>query len=341
MMRILVIGGTQFIGLALVNTLHQMGHEVAVFHRGQSNPSLPDGVTNILGDMNQLTNHRAQVEQFAPDVVLHNMVLNLDQAKQLVDTCTGLVKRVVMTSSMDVYQDFGRILGLEDSPIQTDILTEDSPLRTGRYPRRSMAGGDTNHLFYNYDKIPCEELILNTPDIYGTVLRLPMVFGERDKQRRLYTWVTQMHAGRKAIVMDETYAQWRSTYGYVDNVAKAMALTCLDDRASGQIYNIADGVFDSLSMAHKVKSVMNWNGRFIVLPSDELPETLRFGAIPQSLQVSAEKIEHHLGFVCDVPFDEGVARTVAWDLANPLDPIPAQFDPQYEAQDEVLARLNH
>lgn len=340
-MRILVIGGTQFIGLALVNGLHHMGHNVAVFHRGQSNPSLPDGVTNILGDLNHLTDYRAEFEQFAPDVVLHNMVLTVDQVNQLVETCKGLVKRVVMTSSMDVYQDFGRILGLEDSPIQTDILTEDSPLRISRYPHRARTGNDPNHIFYNYDKIPCEEIILNTPDIHGTVLRLPMVFGERDKQRRLYGWVNQMKAGRKAIVMDETYAQWRSTYGYVDNVAKAMALTCLDDRASGKIYNICDGIFDSLSMAHKVKSVMNWDGRFIVLPSEELPEVLRFGSVPQSLQASSEKIERELGFVRDVPFDEGVARTVAWDLANPLDPLPAQFDPNYEAQDEVLARLNH
>ncbi|MCU0480222.1 MAG: NAD-dependent epimerase/dehydratase family protein [Anaerolineae bacterium] len=337
-MRILVIGGTQFIGLALVNQLYQMGHEVAVFHRGQSNHTLPDGVITILGDMNHLTDYRAEFAKFAPDVVLHNMVLTENQANQLVDTCKGLVKRVVMTSSMDVYQDFGRVLGLEDSPIQTDILTEESPLRTGRYPRRSMAGDDTNHIFYNYDKIPCEEIILNTPDIQGTVLRLPMVFGERDKQRRLYTWVHLMKKGSHMIFMDETQAMWRSTYGYVENVAQAMALTCVDERASGQIYNIADGIFDTLGMAYKVKAVMKWDGRFAVKLG--LPEALRFGAVPQSLQVSSEKIERHLGFVRKISFDEGIARTVAWDLANPLDPLPESLIAIEQAQQQALDEID-
>jgi len=339
-MRILVIGGTHFIGLALVNTLHQMGHIVGVFHRGQSDTPLPDGVTRILGDMNQLSDYHADFAQFAPDIVLHNVITNTTQTEQLLNTFRGMVKRVVMTSSMDVYRDFGRLLGNEDSPIETNIITEDSPLRSSLYPYRKNFKNQPEHVYYNYDKIPCEQLVLNSPDINGTVLRLPMVIGERDKQHRLYNFVNQMQSGRKTIVMDETYAQWRSTYGYVENVAKAMALACIDDRASGRVYNVADGIFDSLSMAHKVKNILNWDGRFIILPSDQLPESMRFSNVAQSLQVSSERIERELDFVHDVPFDEGVARTIAWDIANPLDPLPTQFDPQYEAQDAILARLN-
>lgn len=339
-MRILIIGGTHFIGLALVSTLHKMGHEVAVFHRGQSNPELPHGVQTILGDMNQLTNHRDEIAQFSPDVILHNVVINTGHIQQLLDMAQGITNRIIMTSSMDVYADFGRVLGLDNSPIQDHIVTEESPLRTVLYPYRRNFENQPEHPYYNYDKIPCEQLVMTNPNIKGTVLRLPMVIGERDKQRRLYNWVNQMQSGRKAIVVDETSAQWRSTYGYVENVAKAMALSCVDERAVGQIYNVADGVFDILSMAYKVKTVMNWDGRFVVLPSDQLPEALRFDAVPQSLQVASEKIERELGFTRDVTFDEGVANTVAWDIANPPDPLPAQFDPQYEAQDAVLASLD-
>ena len=45
-MRILVIGGTRFIGPPAVRRLVEMGHEVTVFHRGQSVPAafpLPPG----------------------------------------------------------------------------------------------------------------------------------------------------------------------------------------------------------------------------------------------------------------------------------------------------------
>ncbi|PJF29731.1 MAG: NAD-dependent dehydratase [Phototrophicales bacterium] len=339
-MHILIIGGTHFIGLALVNALHHMGHQVAVLHRGQSNTDLPNGVQTILGDMNHLADSRDAIVQFAPDAILHNVVINTGHIQQLLDVAQGITTRLIMTSSMDVYQDFGRVLGLENSPIQDHILTEDSPLRTVLYPYRRNFEDQPQHPYYNYDKIPCEQMLMNAPHIHATVLRLPMVIGERDKQRRLYYWVNQMQSGRKAIVIDEISAQWRSTYGYVDNVAQAMALACVDERAIGQIYNVADGIFDTLSMAYKVKTAMNWDGRFVVLPSNQLPDVLRFDSVPQSLQVSSEKIERELGFTRRVPFDEGVARTVAWDLANPLDPLPPQFNPQYEAQDAVLSRLN-
>jgi nucleoside-diphosphate-sugar epimerase len=48
-MRILVIGGTRFIGLATVCHLSQQGHDIAVFHRGQTQPALPPGVQQIIG----------------------------------------------------------------------------------------------------------------------------------------------------------------------------------------------------------------------------------------------------------------------------------------------------
>jgi nucleoside-diphosphate-sugar epimerase len=43
-MRILVVGGTGFIGLRVVQHLHNLGHDVTVFHRGRTASSLPEGV---------------------------------------------------------------------------------------------------------------------------------------------------------------------------------------------------------------------------------------------------------------------------------------------------------
>src|SRR5215468_9057759 len=49
-MRTLVIGGTEFIGLHLVQSLVARGHEVTVFNRGQRGDRLPPGVRTIVGD---------------------------------------------------------------------------------------------------------------------------------------------------------------------------------------------------------------------------------------------------------------------------------------------------
>lgn len=49
-MRILIIGGTNFMGPHVVRSLSEDGHEVTVFHRGQTGADLPRGVNEIFGD---------------------------------------------------------------------------------------------------------------------------------------------------------------------------------------------------------------------------------------------------------------------------------------------------
>ena len=67
-MRILVIGGTRFIGRAVVHLLNEQGHEVAVFHRTQAN--VPMGVQQIFGDRSQRHASRQDFARFSPEVVL-------------------------------------------------------------------------------------------------------------------------------------------------------------------------------------------------------------------------------------------------------------------------------
>ena len=49
-MRVFVVGGTRFIGPAVVRALSEVGHSVAVYHRGQSRAQLPAGTAEYLGD---------------------------------------------------------------------------------------------------------------------------------------------------------------------------------------------------------------------------------------------------------------------------------------------------
>ena len=53
-MRILVIGGSRFIGPRVVKRLHQQNHEIAVFNRGKTPVDFPDNILPIRGDRNNL-----------------------------------------------------------------------------------------------------------------------------------------------------------------------------------------------------------------------------------------------------------------------------------------------
>ena len=69
-MKTLVLGGTRFIGPPAVRLLVAQGHEVTVFHRGQSNTAPLPEVRHVHGDRKQLTDFADELRRLEPDVVL-------------------------------------------------------------------------------------------------------------------------------------------------------------------------------------------------------------------------------------------------------------------------------
>ena len=61
-MRVLVMGGTQFNGLALVNELVRTGHDVTILNRGVTKADIPRSVRRLQGDR---TDHARMRELFA------------------------------------------------------------------------------------------------------------------------------------------------------------------------------------------------------------------------------------------------------------------------------------
>jgi nucleoside-diphosphate-sugar epimerase len=114
-MKILVIGGTNFIGPPVVRRLCGMGHEVTVFHRGKSIAELPSDVHHILGESLRHTfGERTHLDEFknkfkeiSPQVVLDMFAYTEQDAQTLMNTFKGIAQRVVAISSMDVYRAYG------------------------------------------------------------------------------------------------------------------------------------------------------------------------------------------------------------------------------------------
>lgn len=343
-MRTLVIGGSKFIGLATVRRLVERGHEVAVFNRGQTTVEYPAEVQHIQGDLKTLAESRAQFQAFSPDTVMHNIVFTEADAQALLDVFTSIAQRAVMVSSMDVYQAFGRLHHLDEETTDGQLpLDETAPLRRVLYPYRQYAQGDEQHFTYSYDKIPAEQLVLASTELPTTVLRLPMVYGENDPQHRLYSLIKPMLDGRPAIVLDTLQATWRTTYGYVDNVAEAIVLACEDARASRQIYNVGDMTPTVSELGHMVAQAMQWPGEFVILPANDLPESLRADPVLRHhIAFSADKIARELDYQPVFSDQEGVRRAVEWEKINPPavsangEAAPDVDPMNYAAQDEVL-----
>ncbi|MGI8484688.1 MAG: NAD-dependent epimerase/dehydratase family protein [Thermomicrobiales bacterium] len=233
-MNILIIGGTGFIGPHVVRQLAASGHALTLYNRGNSDAELPDGVTHISGDRANIAGYVSRFRALRPDVVLDMRALVEADARRVVDTITGIAPRLVTISSLDVYRAFGRLIGTEPGPPELVPFDESAPLRDKRYPYRGETpppADDPRAWSHDYDKIPIEQMVMATPGISGTILRLPLVYGDNDYQHRLLAYVQRFSDNRPAIILGEWEAEFRATRGYVGNVAAAIALAVTDDRA--------------------------------------------------------------------------------------------------------------
>jgi len=340
-MRLLLIGGNGFIGRFVGAALQRQGHAVAIFHRGSA--AAPAGVDEICGDHNQIAACAQDLKRFAPDVVIDLVLSSGTQAEELMNVFRGVARRVVMLSSMDVYRAVGISQGTESGPLDEGPLTEESELRRclHLYPPEVLQVMSTIFTWVtdDYDKIPAERTVMNDPELPGTVLRLPMVYGPGDPLHRFYPVVKRVADGRRHILFPETLAAWRSPRGYVENVAVAIALAATDDRAARRIFNVCEEPsFSELEWARKIASETRWEGEFVVLPEERTPRhLLKPGNAAQHWTASSARIRQELGYEEPVALDEAIRRTIAWQRENaPAVEFLAQFD--YAAEDAAVAQ---
>ncbi|MFF0829635.1 NAD-dependent epimerase/dehydratase family protein [Brevibacillus sp. NPDC003359] len=335
-MKILLLGGTRFIGPHAVKRLVDSGHEVAVFNRGitPGAASLPQGVVSITGDRSRLDEYREAFRSFAPDVVVDLFPYTEADAHLLMETFQDIAGRVVAISSCDVYQAFGRVNKIESGPITTEPLTEQSTLCEKRYPFR----GHRSDREY-YDKVLVEQVVMGKQSLPGTILRLPMVYGPHDYQHRVYPYLQQMRDGSPFILIEEGFASWRWARGYVEDIAHAICLVATDDRAKNQIYHVAEE--QCLSMREwieRIGSVYGWNGKVITAPSAELPnEWVPQIETKQHVQLDTAKIRRELGYTEQTAAEESMRRTLAWELDHPPENVWQGID--YSTEDKLAERL--
>jgi nucleoside-diphosphate-sugar epimerase len=338
-MRILIIGGTRFVGPRVVGRLADAGHEVTIFHRGETETELSPDVRHIHGDRRDLLAFEDEFRQLAPQVVLDMIAYTEQDAASLLQAFKGLAERTVVLSSADVYRAYGCLLGLQSGAPDSTPLSEDAPLRDALYPYRAKAAG-TDDPVYSYEKILVERVVMSDARLPCTILRLPAVYGAGDFQHRLSEYLKRMDDGRPFIMLEEARAAWRWTRGYIDNVADAIALSVTDERATARIYNV--GERDALTEAEWVRAVgraAGWEGEVISVPGDMLPGGMAAGYnLEHHLAVDTSRIREELGYGERVARDEALKRAVEWERAHPPEKIdPQQFD--YAAEDAVLERL--
>lgn len=102
-MRILIMGGTRFIGVSLTKLLVSQGHEVVFFNRGNKPAPIAD-IQQIHGDRKDANQLKALLSQEQFDVVFDNNGRELSDTQPLAEIFADRVKHFIYVSSAGVYQ---------------------------------------------------------------------------------------------------------------------------------------------------------------------------------------------------------------------------------------------
>ena len=310
-MRVLVLGGTGFVGRHVVERLRADGDEVLVVHRDCPDPD------HLHVDRSRF----AGTGGFRPDAVV-DCCASTRADVEAVHPHLPPDAHLVELSSQDVYRAYGLLRArVEGEPVPLD---EDSPVRERRHPYRGL-GMDAD----DYDKLDVEPATLARA---GTVLRLPMVFGEHDGQRREEPVLRRVRAGRPRIPVGSGGLLW--SRAYAPDVAAAVSLALRTDAARGAVLNLGET---------RTRSIRGWLGQvlaaagarteLVTVPDAAVPPDLVLSTgLGQHLLADARRARELLGWTPTDP-EEAVGRSVRWHLEHP----PADPDPDFAADDAALA----
>ena len=293
-----------------------------VVHRGVLEPDdLPD-VRHLHCERAELSVHRTELDAFAPEAVIDCRALTRRDAETALAALPD-VERWIVISSVDVYRAFGALN--EDRETDPVPLDEDSPVRPDRYPYRGKTPG-----MDEYDKLDVEDTYLPRG---ATVLRLPMVYGEHDYQRREEFLLRRVRAGRKRIPFGA--GTWLTCRVYVRDVGRAVRLA-LQKHAAGEVMNVCEDRSYSMRLwSRMILEAAESDAELVRVADEALPEDLKFtGAVAQHIAASAHKARRMLGWTTSDPF-ETLRSAVRWHMAHP----PSDDGGDFTADERALASL--
>lgn len=221
-MRILIMGGTRFIGVYLTKLLVEQGHEVVLFNRGKK-PAPVEGIQQIHGDRTDASQLKEKLSQEQFDAIFDNNGRELSDTQPLAEIFKDRVKHFVYMSSAGVY------------------------LKTDQLPHREGDPVDpkSRHKGKNDTEVYLEQLGLPWTSIRPTYIYGPQNYND------LEAWFFDRIVRDRPIPIPGN-GMHITQLGHCQDLARAMAQVLGNEQAVGQIYNVSGDryvTFDGLARA--------------------------------------------------------------------------------------------
>jgi 2'-hydroxyisoflavone reductase len=303
-MKILVIGGTRFLGRTFVETALRQGHELTLFNRGQTNPDLFPEVERLKGDRDR---DLALLKRRFWDVVLDTCGYVPRIVKKSAALLANSIEQYVFISSISVYADFSQ-----------PRLDEGSPLGTLEDKNAEQVTDGT----YGPLKVLCENVVEEAYPGRATILRCGLIVGPYDPTDRFTYWPVRIQQGGDVLAPSPPHMQVQ----FIDAADLARFIILLARNKTSGIFNTTGpagkiSMQEFLDKCNKVsgnKACMNWVSEEFITGND-------VGHIPMwtpkewrgIFQANCTKaINTGLSFK---PVEQTIKHTLDWHATRPSD----------------------
>ena len=181
-LRILILGGTGFIGPHVVRHALARGHEITLFNRGRTNTHLFPEVEKLVGDRNS---DLTALEGRRWDAVLDNSGYTPHQVGLSVGLLKDATDQYLFTSTRAVYTDF-----------TAAVMDEDAPIGPRGLPESEWTA-------YGPAKVLAERAVEEGFGARTLIVRPPVIVGPGDRSDRFTYWPDRIDAGGEVLVQGD------------------------------------------------------------------------------------------------------------------------------------------
>jgi 2'-hydroxyisoflavone reductase len=260
MKKILILGGTQFIGRNLVERLLGINKfDITLFNRQKTQVDLFPEIKKIKGDRE--TDDIKKIKKENWDFVIDLSCYYPSWLKNTIKCLDGNLEKYILISTCSVY----------------DYKTNPTPLKDEQFKIQACNNNqekDTNIETYANRKAECERILQNSGLNY-LILRPSVVYGKYDHTDRFYYWLYQVKHNEILLLPDNGERQFSLTYVYdlVDSIVVALSNNIQNDA-----YNVVSSQKTSISeIIEYAREILNAKNELI----NAKPEFLKKNKVSQ------------------------------------------------------------
>lgn len=333
-MKILIIGGTKFLGRHLITAAQAGGHEVTLFNRGRHSTENFAGVEQIRGDRHGDLN---RLDGRAWDAVIDTCGYLPQSVEMSAEALRDSVNQYVFISSISAYAHFRNPDFDESAPVAE--LNEEQAKRVGEInPKGDLTGASLGEM-YGALKVLCEREAEKAMPGRVLQVRSGLIVGSFDPTDRFTYWVMRVARGGEILTPGNPnrFVQLIDARDLSEWIVKMV-----EQNATG-IYNVTGKPFELTMQAtlEEIKNLIDSNARFTWATEEFLnrENVQPWGEMPLYMPESNEEFKGFLSVNVDKalqtglefrPLRETIRDTLVWRKTK-SDELKAGIDAERES----------